>query len=105
MIYIREIAEAMGCSRATAWRRARRGEWGKLFRLPNGGRYFVYRESFELALKNMAVEDPTEPPRRKTRRDLRPVPKALSDFVDAKPGTLKRGGRKQTTSNGRSHLR
>ena len=64
---------------------------------------FVLREDFLAALDQMVIEEPTEHPRRKPRRqDLPNVPKALSDFMDGKPGTLKRRGPKATTPNGRN---
>ena len=66
---------------------------------------FVLREDFLNALDRMVIEEPTEQLRRKPRRDLPAVPERIQSFMDAKPGTLKRGGRKQTTSNGRAHLR
>ncbi|MCZ6689611.1 MAG: hypothetical protein O7H41_08420 [Planctomycetota bacterium] len=86
VIYIREIAEAMGCSRATAWRLAKSEALGQLYRLPTG-RYFIKQVDFDAAIEAMAVKDTgEEKSRQKVRRpDLPKVPVELDRFMDGKP--------------------
>ena len=97
-VYVLEVAEALGLSRGVAWRRMRRGDFGSVRQLPGGGKMFVLREDFLNALDRMVIEEPTEQPRRKPRRQGLPkVPVELAQFMGRKPG-----GQKRTAPNGRT---